>query len=68
MQQIEITLEITKRITSCFNATEKQIEQLKSGENPFQETMEREIEEQDVPTEIDYAVNDMDGHTIVDWR
>lgn len=63
--KIEITMEKTMRIAMEFDATEEQIEDLKRGENPFYEQMEREVENGEV--EYDYAVNDLEGNEIVPW-
>jgi len=66
MPRIEITMEKTLRVAMEFNVTEKEIEQLQCGENPFYEQMERELETGDV--EYDYSVVNMDtGKQIVDW-
>ena len=63
--KIEITMEKIMRIAMEFDATEEQIEDLKRGENPFYEQMEKEVENGEV--EYDYAVNDLEGNEIVPW-
>lgn len=63
--RIEITMEKTMRIAKEFDVTENQLEDLKRGENPFYDEMEKEIETGDV--EYDYAVNDLNGNEIVPW-
>lgn len=64
--KIEITMEKSYRISKEFEATEEQIEMLSCGINPFQAELEAEIE--DGTEEIDYAVCDENGETIVDWE
>lgn len=50
-----------------FDATEKQIKMLESGENPFADKMEKELEAGDV--EYNYAaVNVNTGKDIMTWR
>ena len=61
--KIEITMEKTMRIAMEFEATKEQINNLKCGENPFYEQMEKEVENGEV--EYDYAVNDLAGNEIV---
>lgn len=63
--KVEITMEKTMRIAMEFDATEEQIEDLKRGENPFYEQMEKEVENGEV--EYDYAVTDLEGNEIVPW-
>lgn len=63
--KVEITMEKTMRIAMQFDATEEQIEDLKCGENPFYEQMEKEVENGEV--EYDYAVTDLEGNEIVPW-
>lgn len=38
---------------------------LRNGQNPFADEMEKELDSGDL--EYDYAVNDMEGRTLVDW-
>ena len=64
--EIEITLERVQRVSETFLVTEEQLESLKKGENPFEEELLRQIGKGD--EEIDWAVNDEDGRTIVDWN
>lgn len=64
--KIEITMEKTQRIAKEFDVTEEQLDDLKNGINPFKEEMEREMKSGDC--EYDYAVNDADGNSIVDWN
>lgn len=64
--RVEITLEKTMRVSKVIDVTKEELEQLRCGDNPFQETMEVELEYGDV--EYDYAVNDMDGTEIVPWQ
>lgn len=63
--KVEITMEKTMRIAMEFDATEEQIEDLKRGENPFYEQMEKEVENGEV--EYDYAVTDLEGNEIIPW-
>lgn len=63
--KIEITMEKAMRIAMEFEASKEQIEDLKRGENPFYEQMEKEVENGEV--EYDYAVNDLAGNEIVPW-
>jgi len=65
--KVEITMEITKRMSKEFDVTEEELMQLKNGENPFNQEMEYEIESGVGDLEIDYSVNDECGNTIVDW-
>ncbi len=65
--KVEITMEITKRIAIVREVSDEQIEQLKKGENLFQDEMEYEIESGCGDVEYDYSVNDEYGNTIVDW-
>lgn len=64
-ERVEITIEKTQRIAKEFDVTQKQLEDLKAGINLFQEELEEELECGDC--EYDYAVNDADGRTIVNW-
>lgn len=45
--------------------TDEQLEELKSGINPFEDELGSLIERGDCT--YDYAVYDMDGETLVDW-
>ena len=63
--KVEITMEKIQRVSMEFEITENQLEQLRYGENPFYEQMEKEIESGFV--EYDYAVCDDDGNEIVPW-
>lgn len=65
--KVEITMEITKRIAIEREVNDEQLQQLKNGENPFQEEMEYEIESGCGNAEYDYSVNDEQGNTIIDW-
>lgn len=65
--KIKITMEKTIRVAMEFEATKKQIKNLKCGENPFCEQMEKEMEYGAESIEYDYAVNDLDGNEIVPW-
>lgn len=64
--EIEITLERTQRISNQVEVTKEQLQMLESGENPFQEEMEEHLD--DGIFEYDYAVCDLEGNTLVDWR
>ena len=66
--KVEITMEKTIRVAMEFDVTEEQLEDLKCGENPFYEQMEKEIESEAGNIEDDYAVNDIDGNEIVPWN
>lgn len=63
--RVEITLEQTKRVAMEFDVTDEQLEMLRNGQNPFADEMEKELDSGDL--EYDYAVNDMEGRTLVDW-
>lgn len=63
---VEITLERTQRISNQVEVTKEQLQMLESGENPFQEEMEKYLD--DSMIEYDYAVCDLEGNTLVDWR
>jgi len=65
--RVEITLEQTKRVCMEFDVTEEQLEMLQNGENPFADEMIDRLDWNDCNLEYDYAVNDMDGNTLVDW-
>ena len=65
--KIEITMEKITRVAMEFEATEEQIEDLKHGENPFYEQMEKEIESESGSIEYNYTVNDLNGNEIVPW-
>jgi hypothetical protein len=67
--KIEITMERTIRIARTFDATEEQIKGLRYGDNPFSAAFEEDFETEWKNKEFwdDYAVNDEDGNTIVDW-
>lgn len=63
---IEITLERTQRISKQIKATKDQLLLLEGGENPFQEEMEKVLD--DGEFEYDYTVCDLEGNTLVDWQ
>lgn len=63
---VEITLERTQRISNQAKVTKEQLQMLESGENPFQEEMEKYLD--DNMNEYDYAVYDLEGNTLVDWQ
>lgn len=63
---VEITLERTQRISNQVKVTKEQLLMLERGENPFQEEMEEHLD--DGIFEYDYAVCDLEGNTLVDWR
>lgn len=65
MTRVEITLEQTKRVSMEFDVTDEQLEMLYSGKNPFMDEMVKELD--GGFQEYDYAVNDMEGRTLVDW-
>lgn len=64
---IEITMEKTQRVAMTFDATEEQLELLKTGENPFWDVMKKEIDAGAGDTEYDYAVCDECGKMLLDW-
>ncbi len=66
MVEVEITLEKTMRVCDTFMVTDEQLESLRCGDNPFAEELEKLMPD-DCYIEYDYAVNDMQGKTIVDW-
>lgn len=66
MHKIDITIEKRMRVCKEFIVTEEELEALKNGENPFYEEMEKDITSGS--EEWDYAVNDENGNTIVDWE
>ena len=65
--KVEITVEKTQRVAMEVEVTEKQLEQLKLGENLFYEDFEKELSNETGDIEYDYSVNDLDGNEIVSW-
>ncbi len=65
MCKVEITVEKTVRLCKEFEVTEDQLEELRTGINPFFGVFENDLYREDA--EYDYAVCDEDGNTIVDW-
>lgn len=67
--RIEMTMERTVRVAKTFDVTEEQLEKLRLGNNIFSEEFEEDLETEWKNKEFwdDYAVNDTDGNTIVDW-
>lgn len=66
MARVEVTMEKTYRVAMEFDATEEQIKMLESGENPFAEEMEKELQNGDI--EYDYAAVDQEtGLDIKTW-
>ena len=63
--KVEITMEKTMRVAMEFDVTEEQLEQLKSGINPFEAKMEKELKNGNI--QYDYTVNDLEGREIVGW-
>lgn len=63
---VQITMEKTLRVAKEYDVTEEELEQLRSGTNPFYDDLEREINEGCV--EYDYAVTDEYGGDIVPWH
>jgi len=63
--KVSITLEKTLRVCMDYDVTEEQLEQLKNGDNPFEEEMEKELETG--CKSYDYTVCDEEGKTIIDW-
>lgn len=63
---IEITMEKTQRVAKEFEVTDEQLKQLKDGVNPFLNQLELELESGDC--KYDYAVNDEEGRTLVNWN
>lgn len=61
---VEITLERTQRISNQVEVTKEQLQMLESGENPFQDELEKVLDE----FEYDYTVCDLEGNTLVDWQ
>lgn len=64
-QTLGITFERTHRVYVEVKATAKEIEQLKNGDNPFHDMLEKELENGDI--EDDYTVHDANDRVIVDW-
>lgn len=63
--RVEITLEQTRRVSMEFVVTKEELKMLQNGENPFEDELMMDIDSAFV--EYDYAVNDMEGRTLVDW-
>lgn len=70
MARIKITFEKTTRISKEYDVPEEVLEEIKSGEMPFWDELTNAIDENesDCDLEYNYAVNDEDGSTIVDWE
>lgn len=64
--QVEIGYEVRKRISQVIDVTEEQLQELRNGENPFDEALYKDATENGYE-EIDYAVNDMEGREIIPW-
>lgn len=64
--EIEIIMERTQQISTQVKVTKEQLLMLESGENPFQEEMEKYLDDNMI--EYDYAVYDLEGNTLVDWQ
>lgn len=64
--KVIIALKIERYIEMEVDVTEKQLKELKDGENPFYEKMSSEAVAYG-STETDYAVRDMNGREIVPW-
>lgn len=73
--QIMVTYEKTIRASKIFEATDEQIWMLQNYKNPFEEEMDKMVDETDpdfshnnVDYEYNYAVENQDtGLMIVDW-
>lgn len=74
MQRIGVTLEITKRVYREFEISDLEFDSISEassleeiiGEEEFMEF--RDDVENDGDYEMDYAITDDDGVTIVDWN
>ncbi len=77
MTKIEVTMEKTIRIAKEFDATDKQMELIENGDNPFYYDMVKEIETEEkkylekgncaADIDFDYAIDNEDGMTIQPW-
>lgn len=63
---VEITIEKVQRFSKEYEVTYEQLEGLKVGINPFEDELDSLIERGNCT--YDYAVCDMDGETLVDWK
>lgn len=68
MVKIEITFEKTVRVCKEYEVSEETLEWIKNGEMPFWDEATRELDANEGNLEYDYAVNDDNGNTIVDWE
>ena len=64
--RVQITMEKTLRVAKEYDVTQEELEQLRSGVNPFYDDLESELDGGDV--EYDYAVTDEYGDDIVPWH
>ena len=70
MRKVEITVEKTVRVAKTIRVTNKQLEMLRNGENPFDEEFEKELNKEYEKGEVwyDFAVYDVENEEqIVDW-
>ena len=66
MAKVEVTMEKIMRVAMEFEATEEQIEMLETGENPFEDIMEKELKYGDI--EYDFAATNQEtGLDIKTW-
>lgn len=63
--EIEITVERTVCVCKEFKVTSEQLQDLKSGINPFHQEFEEDLLSDE--GNYDYFVSDKRGRTIVDW-
>lgn len=70
MRKVEITVEKTVRVAKTIRVTNKQLEMLRNGENPFAEEFENELNKdfENGYADYNFAVYDLENNkTIVDW-
>lgn len=68
MVKIGITFEKTVRVCKEYEVSEETLERIKNGDMPFWDEAARELDANEGSLEYDYAVNDDNGNTIVDWE
>lgn len=64
--EIVINMERTQQVSKQVKVTKEQLLMLECGDNPFQEEMEKYLDNNMM--EYDYAVYDLEGNTLVDWQ
>lgn len=70
MRKVEITVEKTVRVAKTVRVTNKQLEMLMDGENPFEEKFEKELDKEykNGQAWYDFAVYDVENEEqLVDW-